>query len=50
MNAYLSKEAVMIRWKIVAGGELHPIQMYDLIYDEYDCKIRQIEIIPRTVV
>jgi len=29
-----------IFWKKVAGPELDPIQMYDIVYDEYDLKIR----------
>jgi len=40
---YLNKVPIKISWKVVAGGELHPIQMYDIVFDEYDFRIRQME-------
>lgn len=40
---YLFNQPTRINWKIVAGGDLHPIQMYDLVFDEYDYKIRKME-------
>lgn len=39
----------MIRWKHIAGpNDLHPIQSYDVVFDEIDYKIRQVEEIPTT--
>jgi hypothetical protein len=32
-------------WKIVAGPDLHPIQMFDLIYDQKDLRDRKMELI-----
>lgn len=29
-----------INWEIIAGGDLHPLQMYDVVYDKVDMKIR----------
>lgn len=32
-----------INWVVVAGeGYIHPIQMYDLVFDEHDMRIRQL--------
>lgn len=39
---YLLNKPKRINWKIVAGEELSKIQMYDLVFDDYDLKIRQI--------
>lgn len=41
---YLNEKPVRIRYRIIAGEGLHSIQMSDLVFDEYDYKIRQIEI------
>lgn len=35
-----------INWKIIAGSELHPIQMYDVVFDEKDYLDRQLEVSP----
>lgn len=36
---------VRIFWKIVAGPcNLHPINLYDLVFDDYDLKIRKIDL------
>lgn len=35
-----------IKWKIVAGPEVHPIQMYDIVFDQLDYKQRQLDIPP----
>lgn len=32
-----------IYWKHIVGPELHPIQMYDIIYDDTDWKIRKMK-------
>lgn len=40
---YLNEIPVRINYRIVAGGGLHPIQMYDIIFDDYDYKIRGME-------
>ena len=39
---YLKNKPIRIYWKVVAGGELTPIQRYDVIFDENDLKKRQI--------
>lgn len=38
-----------INWKVVAGGKLHEIQMYDVVFDQLDYKIRQLDIPPSMV-
>lgn len=42
---YLKNKPSRIRWKVVAGDryDLDYYQGYDLIYDEYDLKIRRLE-------
>lgn len=40
---YLNNKPVRIYWDVVAGGKLSEIQMSDLVYDDFDCKIRQIK-------
>lgn len=40
---YMNETPKKITWRIVAGGELEDIQMYDIVFDEYDYKIRQLE-------
>lgn len=32
----------ILNWTKVVGPELHPIQMYDIIYDERDLKLRRL--------
>jgi len=39
---YLYNKPKVISWKRVAGPELNYCQMHDLVYDEYDYKIRQL--------
>lgn len=39
---YLNEKPVKINYRVIAGGELHPVQMYDLVFDDYDYKIRQL--------
>lgn len=49
---YLNNKEKVIRWQIVAGppeARLSPIQTYDVVFDEKDLKLRQMVIIPRTV-
>ena len=41
---YIYNTPKTIRWRVIAGGELSEIQSYDLVYDNYDLKIRQLEI------
>lgn len=41
---YLKEKPKVIRWEVVAGPELGFIQTYDVVYDEYDYRIRQIGI------
>ncbi len=40
---YLLNKPKKIGWKVIAGGKLSQIQRYDLIFDDYDLKIRQLE-------
>lgn len=40
--AYLQNKPIRVYWKVVAGGELTYLQQSDLIFDEYDLKIRQL--------
>lgn len=37
---YLQNKPKIINWEIIAGGGLHPLQMYDVVYDKVDMKIR----------
>jgi hypothetical protein len=37
---YLNRKPKVIRWKVVAGPPLTPIQSYDVVFDAYDLKIR----------
>lgn len=41
---YLTNKPKRLKWKIVAGNEygLDYYQTYDLIYDDYDLKIRKL--------
>lgn len=39
---YLGEKPSRINWVIVAGPELEPIQMYDIVFDDHDYKIRQL--------
>lgn len=41
---YLARKPKRLRWKVVAGNEfgLDYYQTYDLIYDDYDLKIRKL--------
>lgn len=41
-TAYLGNKPVRLFWSHVAGPELTHLQQSDLIFDEYDCKIRQL--------
>lgn len=45
---YLYSKPKKIRWKWVAGPELLEAQEYDLVYDAYDFKIRQLQFIPHS--
>lgn len=43
---YLYNAPKIIRWKVVASAprvKLSPLQQYDLVFDKYDLKIRQIK-------
>ena len=42
--AYLANKPKTIWWKVIApeGARIPPIQRYDLIYDDYDLKIRKL--------
>lgn len=37
---YLLNKPKKINWKVIAGPELSAIQQYDLVFDDYDLKIR----------
>jgi len=38
---YLQKKPKVIRWEVVAGNPyLSPTERYDVIFDDYDMKIR----------
>lgn len=39
---YLYQKPKIIAWKVVAGPELNYCQMHDVVFDEYDYKIRQL--------
>lgn len=39
---YLKNKPKRINWVVFAGEELHPLQMYDLVFDEVDMKIRKL--------
>lgn len=39
---YLSLKPKRINWQAIAGPKAHPIQLYDLVYDEVDFKIRKL--------
>ena len=39
---YLYNKPKIIVWKRVVGPELDYCQMHDLVFDEYDYKIRQL--------
>lgn len=39
---YLNNPPKRIDYHIIAGPPVHPIQRYDLVYDDYDLKIRGI--------
>ncbi len=41
---YLGNKPRIVNWKVIAGGELSAIQKYDVIFDDYDLKIRQIAV------
>lgn len=38
--SYLQNKPKIINWEIIAGPDLHPLQMYDVVYDKVDMKIR----------
>jgi hypothetical protein len=40
---YLYNKPKIIYWEVVAGPSLHPLQMYDVIYDSHDLKIRKLD-------
>ncbi len=40
---YLQNKPKRINWEIVVGPSLHPLQMYDLVFDDIDLKIRKIK-------
>lgn len=40
---YLRNQPKTIYWRVIAGSGLSDIQSYDLVFDDYDLKIRQIE-------
>lgn len=37
---YLQNKSKIINYEVIAGPRLHPIQMYDVIFDEKDMEIR----------
>ena len=39
---YLYNKPKIIVWRVVVGPELDYCQMHDIVYDEYDYKIRQL--------
>lgn len=41
---YLKKRPIRLNYTVVAGGNLDDIQLYDLIYDDIDLKIRKLDI------
>lgn len=47
--SYLYRKPYRINWKIVAGPGLNPIQLYDIVYDQEDFKIRKMENVPDTM-
>jgi len=40
---YILDKPKRINWVVIAGPGLSPIQSYDLVFDDYDLKIRQIK-------
>lgn len=40
---YLHRRPIKVKYVVIAGEELHPVQMYDLVFDETDLKIRQLD-------
>lgn len=45
MRSAVFDKPIRINWKVVAGEDsLHPIQMYDIVFDSHDLRIRQIEL------
>lgn len=49
LDERLYNKQTVVRWKVVAGGELTEIQKYDVLFDEKDYEIRQLEKRPRIV-
>jgi len=41
-KGYLENKPKYVDWKVVAGGKISSIQTYDVVFDDYDLKIRQI--------
>lgn len=39
---YLKNKPRVLRWKVIAGYNLSTLQRLDLIYDDYDLKIRKL--------
>jgi hypothetical protein len=39
---YLGLKPKKVNWRVVAGPRVSYIQSYDLVFDEFDCKIRQL--------
>jgi hypothetical protein len=40
---YLQNKPKYINWKVIAGPKLHFLQMYDVIFDDIDLKIRKLK-------
>jgi hypothetical protein len=40
---YLNNKPKFIHWKVVAGPELSFYEMYDVIFDEKDLRIRRLK-------
>jgi hypothetical protein len=45
---YLYNTPRKIYWKVIAGPTPDPIQMYDVVFDKHDYKIRHMEFTPTT--
>lgn len=40
---YLRKPPIMLRYVVVAGPKVEDIQLRDVIFDEYDLRIRKLD-------
>lgn len=42
---YLTNKPKVIRWQVIAGNRrLSPLESYDVVFDEYDLKIRKLDV------